>query len=226
MKILVTDFDNTLFTNEYVENVKLVHDFTTKGNIFIIATGRPIYLLKPDIENYNIDYTFLICNDGAVIFDKNDNKIYEKNLDKDVAKEIFKHLENSGKFEKIYIDSITKFSLDFNDISNGIVALPLEREEAFKEADYITSKYPQVKSYVSSKWLNVLTKEVSKGNAIKLLAKINNWNINEIITIGDNKNDITMNKDFESYAIYGNDDLMKNTKYTVNNFKEMMVKII
>ena len=39
MKILVSDFDKTLFTDEYELNIELVNKFISEGNIFIIATG-------------------------------------------------------------------------------------------------------------------------------------------------------------------------------------------
>ena len=50
MKILVSDFDNTFYTQKIEENVKLVNQFREKGNVFIIATGRPLYLLKSDLK--------------------------------------------------------------------------------------------------------------------------------------------------------------------------------
>ena len=49
-KIIVSDFDNTFFTDSYKKNIELVNDFVNKGNIFIIATGRPIYLLLNDLD--------------------------------------------------------------------------------------------------------------------------------------------------------------------------------
>ena len=52
MKILVSDFDKTFFTDEIKENVELVSKFMEEGNKFIIATGRPLYLLKPELKKY------------------------------------------------------------------------------------------------------------------------------------------------------------------------------
>ena len=48
MKIVVSDFDNTFFTDKYLENIDIINDFVNKGNKFVIATGRPLYLLKKD----------------------------------------------------------------------------------------------------------------------------------------------------------------------------------
>ncbi len=225
MKILVSDFDKTFFTEEYEQNIELVNRFISEGNIFIIATGRPIYLLKPDIDKHNINYHYLICNDGAVIFDKADKKIFEDNINVEDAKKIFYELQNDLNLEKVFIDTASDFSIDTNDIFNGIVALPIDRKKAYSTINYLCNKYPSIQGYLSHKWINILTKNASKGQAIKLLANINNWNINEIITVGDNKNDLSMSRDFESYAIKGDEELMKSAKNTVINFKEMMEKI-
>ncbi len=225
MKILVTDFDKTFFTEEYEQNIELVNKFISEGNIFIIATGRPIYLLKPDIDKYNINYNYLICNDGAAIFDCEDKKIYEDNIDESDAKKIFYELQNDLNLEKVFIDTARDFSIDTNDTFNGIVALPIDRNKAYSTINYLCNKYPSIQGYLSHKWINILTKTASKGQAIKLLANMNNWNTSEIITVGDNKNDLSMSHDFDSYAIKGDTELMKNSKHTVIDFKKMMEKI-
>lgn len=226
MKILVTDFDKTFFTDEYEKNIRLVNEFVKKGNIFIIATGRPIYLLKSDMEKYEIAYKYLICNDGAVIFDNSENKIFEDSMNKEIAKHIFMDLKKDNNLKQVYIDTTTNFSTNIEDNFNGIVALPIDREKAQETIDYICSKYENVQGYLSHRWINIFTKSASKGTAIKFLADINNWNINEIITVGDNMNDISMSKDFDSYAIEGNQELMINSKHIVKNFYEVLEGII
>ncbi len=225
MKILVTDFDKTFFTNNYEKNIELVNEFVKSGNVFIIATGRPIYLLEPDINKYNIDYSYLICNDGAVIFDNGKGKIYEDNMDKETAANVYNELHDDLNLERVFIDNTCSFSTDPNDIVNGIVALPVDRQKALDTIDYLCNKYPNIQGYLSHKWVNILTKNASKGNAIKWLANINRWDISEIITAGDNKNDLSMSKDFNSYAIEGNIELMNQTKHVVKDFAEMMEEI-
>lgn len=225
MKILVTDFDKTFFTDSYEKNIDLVNQFVENGNMFIIATGRPIYLLEADINKYHIDYNYLICNDGAVIFDKAKRKIYEDNMDKEIAINIFNELQGDLNLEKVFIDNTTSFSTDTNDIFNGIVALPIDRQKALNSIEYLCNKYPNIQGYLSHKWVNILTKNASKGNAIKWLASKNSWNVSEIITVGDNKNDLSMSGDFNSYAIMGNIELMNHTKHIVKDFAEMMEEI-
>ena len=56
MKILISDFDKTFYTENYDNNIKLINEFVNAGNKFVIATGRPLYFLEPSIEGKNINY--------------------------------------------------------------------------------------------------------------------------------------------------------------------------
>ena len=220
-KIIVSDFDNTFFTDSYKKNIELVNDFVNKGNIFIIATGRPIYLLLNDLDR-KIKYNYLICNDGAIMFDSNNEKIYELNIDNSVSKKIYNYLKKNVCLEKVYIDTGLDFSENECDIANGIVALPKDREDAITLIKKMVNEYHNINAYLSHKWLNILNKEATKGEAIKYLISINSWNIEDVITIGDNENDISMLEGFNSYAIKGNKNAENSSKYIVNSFEEMI----
>lgn len=222
MKIIVSDFDNTFYTAEYEKNVQLIKSFIEKGNKFIIATGRPIYLLKPDIEDYNLDCSYIVCNDGGVIFDSEGKKIFEENIDKEVAKEVYELLSKDDNFEEVFIDTALNFSKDTNDTFNAILALPKDKKIAQKQIDELMEKYPSIQGYISHRWLNILNKNSSKGNAIKMLMNMNNWSYDDVITIGDNYNDISMLENFNSFIIKGDKNIEDKAKYVVNNFKEML----
>lgn len=222
MKIIVSDFDNTFYTAEYEKNIQLIKSFIEKGNKFIIATGRPIYLLKPDIEDYNLDCSYIVCNDGGVIFDSEGKKIFEENIDKEVAKEVYELLSKDDNFEEVFIDTALNFSKDINDTFNAILALPKDKKIAQKQIDELMEKYPSIQGYISHRWLNILNKNSSKGNAIKMLMNMNNWSYDDVITIGDNYNDISMLENFNSFIIKGDKNIEDKAKYVVNNFKEML----
>ena len=222
MKIIVSDFDNTFYTAEYEKNVQLIKSFIEKGNKFIIATGRPIYLLKPDIEDYNLDCSYIVCNDGGVIFDSEGKKIFEENIDKEVAKEVYELLSKDDNFEEVFIDTALNFSKDINDTFNAILALPKDKKIAQKQIDELMEKYPSIQGYISHRWLNILNKNSSKGNAIKMLMNMNNWSYDDVITIGDNYNDISMLENFNSFILKGDKNIEDKAKYVVNNFKEML----
>ena len=76
MKILASDFDETIYfpdNNELNEkNINSIKKFISKGNIFCIITGRNYTDLKQLLNENNIPYSYLICEDGAKIFNNMD----------------------------------------------------------------------------------------------------------------------------------------------------------
>ena len=74
MKILASDFDETIFyldkKEQTIKNIEAIRKFVDLGNIFCIITGRNYSDLKILIDKYKIPYTYLICEDGAKIFNK------------------------------------------------------------------------------------------------------------------------------------------------------------
>ena len=72
MKVLASDFDLTLYVNDLEivkKNVEVIRRFMKQGNLFGIVTGRNYSGIKVLLNQYNIPYHYLICQDGAKIFD-------------------------------------------------------------------------------------------------------------------------------------------------------------
>ena len=92
MKILISDFDKTFYTENYDNNIKLINEFVNAGNKFVIATGRPLYFLEPSIEGKNINYYNLICSDGTVIFDKNNKILFQEVIKKETIQTLIEKI--------------------------------------------------------------------------------------------------------------------------------------
>lgn len=221
MKIVVSDFDNTFFTDKYLENIDVINDFVNKGNKFVIATGRPLYLLKKNISHVNIPYCNVICSDGTIIFDKEDKIIYRETIDTEIVKKIVEELKDNDCVEDWFNNEAYQFSKDVEAPSNGILGVPKDREKAMQLIAHLNEKYPDVHAYLSHKWINILNKEISKGTAIEALIKIHNWDEKDVITMGDDFNDVPMNAIFNSYTFdYACDELKDVSTYVVKDFEE------
>ena len=74
-KIFVSDYDQTFYLNdEDIEKNKIaINEFRKKGNIFVIATGRSYFDFQNKVDEYNLNYDYVIINHGATILDKNNN---------------------------------------------------------------------------------------------------------------------------------------------------------
>ena len=75
MKVLASDFDLTLYVpdEEVVKkNVIAIRSFMKQGNLFGIVTGRNYSSVKQLLNQYDIPYHYLVCQDGAKLFDSMD----------------------------------------------------------------------------------------------------------------------------------------------------------
>lgn len=72
MKVIASDLDGTLLDSNAKfseDSRKLIKKIRSKGYLFGIATGRPYFRVKsviPDVEEL---FDFLICNNGAEVYD-------------------------------------------------------------------------------------------------------------------------------------------------------------
>jgi len=102
MKLLVSDYDGTICINGKVkkETLDKLHKWVTAGNIFVLATGRSIHITKDIIEKDRLPVTYIICNNGSVLYDATYKVISESTLSMDVV-------------EKIVMDSVLQDSYYF-----------------------------------------------------------------------------------------------------------------
>ncbi|MDD2519156.1 MAG: HAD-IIB family hydrolase [Bacilli bacterium] len=221
MKVIVSDFDLTFFTDEYLENIRLVNEFVAKGNMFIIATGRNITHLKKDIKGFNINYEYLICNDGGIIFDKSDNIIYRKDITQDLVEPIFNILNSDKNIRASYIDDSTSYKTDPNTKANAIIGSYIDSKLASNTLSEIEEKHDLVHGYLSDNWINITDVSVNKASAIEYLKNYLNIDHNHIYTIGDNINDIEMLNAYHGYLIESDLNLVCG-EGVVKSFKDLI----
>ncbi len=200
-KILVTDFDNTFFTtNDYSKNIESVNNFADNNNVFIIATGRHINSLLSSIGRCNLNYKYLICNDGGIIFNRDLEILYQKDIPLYIVKPISDIFEEADHLKDWFIDTGLTIIKDKNSSANGIIGEITDKDKAQQLLNLITIKYPDVHGYLSNSNINITEKTVSKQKAIEWLMKKEHWEKEDIYTIGDNINDISMSV-YNSYCM-------------------------
>lgn len=211
MKLLVSDYDGTLKPDikNLMVNIEAINEFRKKGNHFSIATGRDYYSIKKEIDKYNIKYDYLITNDGALTLDGNDNVLSAEIIEEEIIKELRKILndkyKNFNEFKIPNTDTIIELQLITN---------------LFDSLDEIKSLVSSDSSMKISKLYKLFLKFIfikkycNKSTAIK---KIEN-NYSEIITVGDNLNDLEMLRDYNGYKMLYSYPIMytKNIKTTTN----------
>lgn len=225
MSIVVSDFDNTILDKNYLNNINAIKNFVSRGNTFIIATGRNIESIKSEVDKYNIPVEYYICNDGAVIYDKYLTVIYRKDIDEYIAKEIIKILNNDLNIAEAFIDNTNGYSKDIRNV-NKIIAKPIDMHKAEFVLSRIVKSYPCVIGYLSKHFININNNLASKGNALKYLVNFYHLDENEIYTIGDGVNDIDLISNYLGFTVSSAIDDLKSSSYkTVSSLEELLNRL-
>jgi len=222
-KILVSDFDNTLYknTNDLILNINAINSFVEKGNIFIIATGRCYKDISKFIIKYNIPYNYLICNDGASIFDNKGKLIYKKDIPYNTGVKIIEYLNSYNIMDKTYIDTGFDYTKDVNGDFNGIIIRAFDKENSQILLNNIINNFNDIHGYISDNWINIIEKSVNKSSGIEVLCKMNNYNKNIIYSIGDTINDIPMIKKYNGVCMANStSDLKEICQKSFNSVRE------
>lgn len=229
MKLLVSDYDGTikpydknlnfLEKNIFRENVKSINNFM-ENNKFVIATGRNTDSIINESNKYKIPYNYLISYNGRVIVDKNNNIINAEYIDH----EFFTELDYVNIKELSFYD---EFNLN-NGCNNPIyMYLTLsDIKEAKKHIVYWKENYPNLKiSYNYIFNTIIIRKKYNKLLGINKLLASENINIEKqnIITVGDEINDIEMIKYYNGYRMLLSNPMLW---FTTKNITPTVHKLI
>ncbi len=212
MKILASDFDGTLFVSDdkvFKNNIKMINEFRSKNNLFIIITGRGIESIKKEIIKNDIKYDYLICENGAMIFDDKDNILDSTYLDKKDVLEIIKIIEEEN-LKYIFdtgINYLNNMDIDLSKLACIYIDKTSTKDfiKTKNKVDENTNTY----NYISPNWINIVNKKVNKLVSLKKLLKIINQEDN-IYTIGDAINDIDMIKEFSGAIMKVHESVLYN----------------
>ena len=228
MKILASDFDNTIYYLEDKEknkkNVSAIKKFINQGNIFCIITGRNYSDLKKLLNENDIPYSYLVCEDGAKIFNNMDYCIDTILLDRNTIEEIIPILEENNC--DYYLDDGYNKTEYLEDVVKIVINCTDEKEKE-RMVRIIKDKI-NVHIYASRTHVNIINEVVNKENALKKLFNLEELNINLLKVIGDNDNDYEMLKAFNGGVIKEHhkilDSLNKPEYETLADYIEELMK--
>lgn len=202
MKILGSDFDNTLYFLDDEEktrkNIEAVKRFIAKGNIFCIITGRTYLEIKEDLIKLGLPYTYLVCADGALIFDSTDYCLKKINLDREVVEKTVKILKENGYDP--YLEDGYNITTNPDDCIKVSSLYATTKEDGIRVAKLI-SKELNVYTYASRKHVNVNNPLNDKKQAIIRLAEVASLNPTKFHVIGDDINDYEMLEAFDAATV-------------------------
>lgn len=200
---------------------KAVKDYRAKGGIFTFATGRMISAIIDYARDLGLKGD-LIGYQGAVIADIESGEFLRTTpIKKETALAIARFLEEQGIYYQIYdddtfvVEKVTDYSLLYSRFTKKdmiVNSAPLTeyiiKNELSPVKMLLVCEPSQVKEYMSilnnefgeevlintSKpfIIEIINKDVNKGQAVKNLAESLGIKQEEVICIGDSQNDIPM----------------------------------
>ena len=218
--MLVLDLDDTLLTDDHtisVENAAMLFKAQELGVYVILASGRPTPAMIAYAKELQLDNSYMISYNGAVITDlKEDKVIFEQTLTQGQIHELYDYSLKSKTHIITYVNGkiVSETDSEYIEIEKNITGLEHNKVLSFKEEvqssavkcilleepSYLKEVEKDLKaamphlSVSMSKpfFLEVAQNGIDKGASIKFLAEKLNILQSEIIAVGNAGNDLTM----------------------------------
>lgn len=219
-KMLVLDMDDTLLTDDHTiseENAAMLSKAQELGVYVILASGRPTPAMTAYAKELQLDNSYMISYNGAVITDlKEDKVIFEQTLTQEQIHELYDYSLKSNTHIITYVDGkiVSETDSEYIEIEKNITGLAHNKVVSFKEEvqssavkcilleepGYLKEVEKDLKaamphlSVSMSKpfFLEVAQNGIDKGASIKFLAEKLGILQSEIIAVGNAGNDLTM----------------------------------
>ena len=219
-KMLVLDMDDTLLTDDHTiseENKKMLAQAKDLGVYIVLASGRPTPAMMAYAKELELDDSYMISYNGAVITDlSNDEVIFEQTLTQEQIHALYDYSVQHKTHIITYVNNqiVSETDSQYIDIEKNITGLAHNKVPDFKvevqssaikcilleDPEYLKNVETHLKeamphlSVCMSKpfFLEVAQNGIDKAASIKFLAKKLNIQQQEIIAVGNAGNDLTM----------------------------------
>ena len=243
MRLIATDFDGTL-NHDGIDETKVdaIRKWRQSGNKFGIVSGRgPEFLTKlNDMLEKEFDF-FISCN-GSYATDNKGNLLFKEYCEcidvRGFVTDLFEwgatmvHIYYGDKFLRVVPDtSYEEYDYILKEMpaitSFYKISTVLEDfENAERIANEVKDRYGTLANpLLNRRWLDVVPAGVDKAEGIRHLCNVLGIDNGNVIVIGDAMNDMTMIKDFRSYAMEcGDIRLKESAMYVVKSIKDLIMR--
>lgn len=219
-KMLVLDMDDTLLMDDHTvseENKTMLAKAKAAGVQIILASGRPTPAMIEYAKELNLDDSYIISYNGAVITDMKTNEvIFEQTLTQEQIHSLYDFSVLHKTHIITYIDGalVSETESEYIDIELSITGMKHNIVPSFKEAVYkpaikcILLEEPSYLKTIEGKlkaamphlsvcmskpfFLEVAQNGIDKAASVDFLAKKLNILQSEVIAVGNAGNDLTM----------------------------------
>jgi len=219
-KMIVSDVDGTLFPSGnqvQQQTVELIQQYQQAGGIFTLATGRMKKAIEPFIEELNIQVPVIVYNGAQVVNPLDDGMILSHHLPPSFAVKALELMEEFSVSPIVHVQQ-QPYVKEHNDdvrahmakdgiecvitdnLSKLVVKAPTKiliigepvELAAFEKALNQENLREYQAVYSDRNYLELLPEFASKGNALQVLAATLGFSSQDIMAVGDERNDISM----------------------------------
>lgn len=228
MYILASDFDGTLKLHGTISDKDKVaiEAWRKAGNLFGVNTGRGYCSIKADLERHQVEYDYLLCNNGGLIYENEDKPIEQKTAAGEVLPSLVSFIMESGGFhaaisriennreagywisEKINHKPSHGFTRilmgDLNRITyfTQLSTMYEKEEQANKSTKQINELFGDyVTAFQNGIFIDIVPAGVSKATGLLQYMHLKQIPKENVLVIGDNFNDLDMILEFNGFCV-------------------------
>ncbi len=222
-KLIISDYDGTLGSapsNDIPkETLNAINEFTRRGGIFAVCTGREYGSIKSICKSQNLN-GLVACFQGARIYDiESDKCLFEGGMSHTTALTALSAVEGSGLQpivytpDGFYIEKDTEYTAVYEKavMVKGIIADLKETVKRYGKVCKLgwlgqPEKVGNLAKQLNDKYfergiqfnvgvpflLEAINPKHGKGNAVRFLADYYNIPLDQVMAVGDSTNDIPL----------------------------------
>ena len=221
-KIIFTDIDGTLLDSKSQvpkKTAEFMHQLNNENNIPVVLVSARMPSGMRGIRAELGVHSPMVCYGGGYILDEKEQCIFNQTLEGDMVKELLELMQslpeisiNIYSYDNWYVYEKDKWVCQEEEIT-GIQATVLEEESVEKTGAFfevhkflcmgepqkieeleqkIKESFPVAVCRSKPTYLEIMPKQVSKGNALAVLGDYYKITREEMVAFGDGENDIEM----------------------------------
>lgn len=251
MKLLSSDYDDTLFIDEKIsqENLDAIHKFQSQGHLFGINSGRHLNSIFEECDKYDLKPDFFIGNNGTVVLNKEREILFISEFDPELVNEIITYFRTHLQ-DRVYFVSVNNgydFGREF--YNPGCEFLP-EHEGKLDDllGKSISTMFTHVLNYEdtmplvyqlrehfkdrayfygNAPFVDMVNQEIDKAFGVQKISEILNIDHKNIYTIGDSYNDMAMLSAYHGFVMsHAKDSVKKVANEEVESVSEAIERIL
>lgn len=240
MRLIASDLDGTFTLGDPQVRREAVADWQRAGNRFGIVSGRDLARLPSETEKMGVDCDFFVALDGAMITDGKGKVLQTHPCPGQWLEQLLPFLFERGcLFCNIALEDVkTVFSpkvephLPCISLEEGMklpyfyqisAIFPDDKAAAYGTQEVLAAFSDQVNAMQNLYFVDVVIRGMDKAQGIRNLVSLLGIPEENVITAGDNYNDIAMIEAFDSYAMESGVDALKaRAKHTAKDVPDLI----